>query len=135
MTVIISPELGARIDKAYYVWFTTVRSDGMPQPTPVWFIREGETFLIYSQPNAQKIANIAANNKVALSFADSHDAEAFFVIMGEATVDHAPVKANENPIYQQKYAQGIVDIKMTPESMAAMFSSLIRVTPIRVREQ
>jgi len=129
----ISPEFAERIRSAYYVWFTTVRADGMPQPTPVWFIWENDTFLIYSMPTAQKIRNIRQNPKVALSFADSNDAESYIVIMGEATIEEGAPLANQVPAYLAKYADGIKDIGMTPESMAQSFSTAIRVRPIHVR--
>ena len=43
-----------RIEKSEYIWFTTVRDDGMPQPTPVWFVRDGDSFLIYSTPGRRR---------------------------------------------------------------------------------
>ena len=64
MAVEMKPEWNAVIDEAYVVWFTTVRADGMPQPTPVWFIKDGDTFLIYSVPDNQKLRNIQQNSKV-----------------------------------------------------------------------
>lgn len=135
MTADISPELAERIRKAYYVWFTTVREDGMPQPTPVWFIWQDDTFLIYSMPGAQKLKNIRKNSKVALSFSDSDDAEEFFVIMGEARIQENAPLSNQAPAFVEKYAQGIQEIGYSPESMAQAFSTAIRVTPTHVREQ
>jgi PPOX class probable F420-dependent enzyme len=129
----ISPEFAERIRGAYYLWFTTVREDGMPQPTPVWFIWENDTFLIYSMPTAQKVRNIRHNSKVALSFADSDDAESFVVMMGEAAIEAGAPLANQVPAYLEKYAEGIKDIGMTPESMAQSFSMAIRVRPTHVR--
>jgi predicted pyridoxine 5'-phosphate oxidase superfamily flavin-nucleotide-binding protein len=34
---------------------TTVRADGQAQGTPVWFLWDGGTFLLDSQPDAQKV--------------------------------------------------------------------------------
>src|SRR5215216_4416920 len=48
-------------------WMTTVRSDGQPQTVPVWFLWDDEGFLIYSQPNRQKLRNIARNPRVGLN--------------------------------------------------------------------
>ncbi len=52
-------EAGARAEKRLreeaIIWLTTVRSDGQPQSVPVWFLWEGETFLVYSQPGRQKL--------------------------------------------------------------------------------
>lgn len=88
MSLEISPDLLERIDQAHFAWFTTVREDGMPQPTPVWFIRDlDSTFLIYSQPDAQKVRNLQQNGHVALSFACDEKALKYIVVMGEAALD------------------------------------------------
>jgi len=129
----ISPEFAERLRSAYYLWFTTVREDGMPQPTPVWFIWDGETFLIYSVPTAQKVRNIRHNPRVALSYSGSNDAGDFLVIMGEAKIMEGAPLANQVPAYVEKYSQGFIDIGMTADSMAQMFSTAIRVTPTHVR--
>ncbi|MDZ4767285.1 MAG: TIGR03667 family PPOX class F420-dependent oxidoreductase [Chloroflexota bacterium] len=133
MTIEIPQKFAERLDKAQYVWFTTVRADGMPQPTPVWFIREQDGFVVYSMPDAQKVKNIRQNPKVALSFTESPDAEDYLVVMGEATLDpKAPAPATTSP-YMVKYAQGIKDLGMTDEGFTTAFTTAIRVTPTRVR--
>lgn len=131
----ISPELAARIDKAYFLWLTTVRADGMPQPTPIWFVYENGTILLYSKPDAQKVKNIRQNSKVALSFGEDHEGEEFFVIMGEAAVDETAPRSIDHPAYQTKYGEGIIRIDFTPESLAQTFSLPIRITPTQIREQ
>jgi PPOX class probable F420-dependent enzyme len=133
MSAEISPQFNEQIQKAYFAWLTTVRADGMPQPTPVWFIRDGDTFLIYSMPNAQKVRNIRQNAKVALSIASDDEAGAYVVIMGEAQIDTSAPLAHQMPAYVAKYANGIHDLNMTPESMAQSYSTPIRITPTQVR--
>lgn len=136
MSVEIDEKSAKLIEKAYYIWFTTIRDDGTPQPTPVWFIREGDTFIVYSEPKAQKLKNIRANSKVALSFADDAEGEEYIVITGEATLDdNPPTPVLNNPAYRAKYDAGIIRIGMTTESMSAAYSTLIRITPTRVRTQ
>ena len=43
------------------IWFTTVRADGRPHTVPVWFLWDGETFLIFSKPGTLKIRNVQRN--------------------------------------------------------------------------
>ena len=74
----------------------------MPQPTPVWFVRDGDTFVTYSMPNAYKVKNIRANPKVALGLANE-DAGDYFVLQGEATIDESIPPATQMPAYFQKY--------------------------------
>jgi PPOX class probable F420-dependent enzyme len=133
MSAEITPELLGRINNAYFTWFTTVRADGMPQPTPVWFIRDGEDFIIYSMPDAQKLKNIRQNSKVALSFADDHEGEEYAVVMGEAAIVEDVPPVHQNPPYVAKYGGGIQRLGWTPEQMAGMFSTVIRVTTTQVR--
>ncbi len=56
-----------RLREELIVWLTTVRADGQPQTSPVWFLWDGETFLIYSRPDAARLRNIAANRRVSLN--------------------------------------------------------------------
>ncbi len=135
MTVEIRPDLLARVQPSYFVWLTTVRADGMPQPTPVWFIYEPDgTFLVYTQPHAQKLRNIQQNPQVALSFAFDDHANEYAVVMGEAKVDDTALPLHLNIAYLDKYRAGIVnDLNTTPDQLAAAFTAAIRVTPTRVR--
>ena len=132
MPVEIPAQFHDLIANAEFVWFSTVRADGMPQPTPVWFVRDGATFLIYTIPGSQKAINIAANAKVALSWANE-DAGDYCVVMGEAAIDATTPPANRHPLYFAKYRESIGDIGMTPESFIERFSLPVRVTPVHVR--
>lgn len=129
----INPELAQQLNNAYYLWFTTVRSDGMPQPTPVWFVQDGESYLIYSAPDAQKIRNIENNPKVALSYTSDDEADTYVVMMGRATIEREITPAHHFPPYLDKYASGMEELGMTPEGFGQTFSVGIRVTPERVR--
>lgn len=129
----IDPKFEQRIQKEYVIWLTTVRADGMPQPTPVWFIYENGVFTIYTVPTAQKVKNIAANSKVALNVNSDYEGGDFVVVMGEAAFVADAIPATENPAYIAKYRQGITDIGMTPESFDQTYSGVIRVTPERAR--
>lgn len=129
----LKPEFAERLQRAYYIWFTTVREDGMPQPTPVWFIQENGTYLIYTIPESQKVRNLQSNSLVALSYNESDAAEDYVVIMGEAKIDRSAPPAIQNAAYMEKYRQGIRDINMTPESFNQMFSLAVRIVPLRVR--
>lgn len=128
----IPAKYDARIASAQHVWFTTVREDGMPQPTPVWFVREGDDFLIYTTPDSQKVANIRTNPHVALGWA-TDDSGYFVVVMGTATIDDAAPTPKANTLYMAKYADGIAGIGMTPDSFTEQFSLPIRVTAAQVR--
>jgi PPOX class probable F420-dependent enzyme len=123
----------ARLRNDQVIWLTTVRPDGIPQPNPVWFLFDGETILIYSQPGARKVSHIQNNPKVALNFNSTEDGEDIVILTGEARIDSGTPLAHHNAAYVEKYRKGIQDIQMTPESMGQSFSTAIRVTPKHVR--
>ena len=56
----------ALIDDAYVAWLTTVRPNGQPQSSPVWFVIDDQDFLIYSLPDTARTANLATNSMVSL---------------------------------------------------------------------
>jgi PPOX class probable F420-dependent enzyme len=55
-----------RLREEEIAWLTTVRADGQPQSVPVWFLWNDESFLIYSQPDRQKLRNISNNPRIDL---------------------------------------------------------------------
>lgn len=128
----ISAEARGMLERAEYVWLTTVRADGMPQPTPVWFLVDEDEIVIYSMPQAQKLRNLRANPRVALSFTERADAETFVVIQGTAVLDKAPPYS---PAYIAKYTAPMRDIDLTPEGMMAEYTVRIRVTALHERVQ
>jgi PPOX class probable F420-dependent enzyme len=135
MSVEIDPQFEQRLRDEKTVWLTTVRDDGTPQPVPVWFLWDGDTFLIFSQPKAQKLRNIAHNPKVSLNFKHTDDfgEDGIVIIFGEAYVDKRVPPSNQLADYLEKYLEGIKGINMTPDSLAAEFSVALRVKPTRVR--
>ncbi len=131
----ISPKVAVRLRRELVIWFTTVRADGMPQPTPVWFLWDGDTFLLYTKPDARKLRNIARDPNVALNLNSDEWGSKVVVFTGEASLDQAAPPVNRNTAYMRKYREGIKQIDMTPESMASEYSVAIRVKPIRVRQE
>lgn len=130
----LSEKESVRLINEQIIWLTTVRSDGLPMPTPVWYLWDGETFLIYSQPNQQKLRNIEVHPKVALNLNSDEWGENVFIVTGTAEVDRNAPPALLIEAYIQKYRQGISAIQMTPESFSRAFSVAIRVRPERLRK-
>jgi PPOX class probable F420-dependent enzyme len=115
------------------VWLTTVTKEGQPQSTPVWFHWDGAAFLLYSQPTAPKLRNIAANPRVSLHLVGDPDAEEGVTIEGNAAVDPDAPRADAIDAYMDKYRGLIAGYGWTPASMAADYSVGVRVTPTRFR--
>ena len=119
----------------YFVWLTTVDSKGMPQPRPVWFIWEDDSFLIFSQPKAYKVKHLKSNPKVSLHFNTSDEAgeKDVIVFCGEALFDKDNPPAHKVIAYLKKYKTGIIGLNSTPEEFSKEYSTAIRIKPTEVR--
>jgi PPOX class probable F420-dependent enzyme len=114
-------------------WLTTVRSDGQPQSVPVWFLWDGESLLIYSQPDRRKLKNVGENPRVGLHL-NSND-RGGDVVRAEGTaeiLDDFP-PASEVGEYVDKYRDSIARIGFEPDSFARAYSVALHVTPERWR--
>lgn len=120
-----------RLGDEEIAWLTTVRADGQPQSVPVWFLWDGETFLIYSQEGRQKLRNISGNARVGLNLnSNAHGGD---VVRAEGTaevVEDAPPATEVGP-YLEKYREAIARIGYDPEGFARAYSVAVRVTPAR----
>ena len=114
------------------VWLISVRPDGRPHAVAVWFLWDGETFLIFSKPNNQKVRNLQHNANVVLAVDDTHKGDDPIAVEGTATL-LAPGEIDVTfSAYVEKYKDDIEQIGFTPEQMAKEYSQPIRITPIRV---
>lgn len=129
----IGPAVLRQLESAQVVWLTTVGRSGTPQPNVVWFLWDGESALVYSQPSAARLRNIARNPRVALNFDTDASGSFVHVLTGDAMIDRSGPRADELPAYIQKYGSGIESLGMTPASFADDYSVLIRIVPERVR--
>ncbi len=122
------------IKKEYVIWLTTVDSDHTPQPRPVWFIWDDNTFLIFSQPKAHKVQHIKQNDSISLHFnTDQTGDKDVIVYIGKATLDVNSVPAHKVPAYLRKYRKGIKELGMTLEQFSADYSVAVRVKPTSLR--
>ena len=116
------------------IWLTIVDSNLAPQPRPVCSIWEEDSFLVFSQAKAHKVAHIKKNPKVALHFnTDETGDKQVMVVTGDAVLDSISAPAHEIPAYLNKYKDGIAGLDMTPESFSAEYSVAIRIRPAEIR--
>lgn len=126
-------KVSRRLSKERVGWFVTVGSDLTPQPRPVWFLWDGESILVFSQPRARKIAHLTANPKVSFHLNTDEEGSHVVVIAGEAAVDPNSPPVNKVPAYLKKYRKGIVALEMTAEDFGREYSVAIRMTPRSLR--
>lgn len=124
-----------RLDDETVGWLITSQvKDGTSQPSPVWFLAEGDDSVrIYSQPDKPKIRNIEAHPTVAFTFNTSPDGDDVVTFHGKARIDHDAPSAADVPAYIAKYASGVAGLTMTPQSFSEEYSVPIRITFTRLR--
>jgi len=133
----LSTEFGQRVQrrlkKERIIWLTTVSGNAKPQPRPVWFLWDGEAFLIYSRPNTFKLQHLQNNPGVALHLDGNGMGGDIVVFIGEAEIPTDVPPANEVAPYVEKYRDGMKRLKMTPEVFGETYSVPIRVKPLSLR--
>jgi PPOX class probable F420-dependent enzyme len=132
----LSSEFGNHVTKRLgddgVLWLTTVSSDGKPQPNPVWFHWDGESFLIYTKPDAVKLINIKQNPNVSLNLEGATPYGGDVVVFdGIASVEaHSP---ELDPAYYAKYEETAQELGRDLSDVYQEYSVTIRVEPIKVR--
>jgi PPOX class probable F420-dependent enzyme len=121
-----------RLQDELIIWLTTVRADGQPQSVPVWFVWDGDSFRIFSQPGKPKLRNIERNPRVGLHLRGTETGGDVVVFEGVAELPEGP-PASELADYMQKYARQMEQYGWTAEGFANDYSEPLRVTPDRVR--
>ncbi len=120
-----------RLRSDIMLWLSSVRPDGRPHIVPVWFLWDGSTFLIFSQPNTQKIRNLQQNTNVMLALDNTNNGSDVIMLEGKAELlDNESVNTTDSA-YVKKYGPSIQRIGFTPETMAQSYSQAIRVTPTK----
>lgn len=115
------------------IWLTTVRQDGQPQTSAVWFLWTGEEFVIYSMPDKPKLRNIQRNPRVCLNFNTDPHGMHVVEVEGTARIDESHASAAETPAMIEKYREGVARIESTPEQFSATFRVPIIVSPSKFR--
>jgi PPOX class probable F420-dependent enzyme len=113
-------------------WLVTVNGRGAPQPSPIWFLWDDGSILLYSQPETAKLRNIAANPRVAMHLPADAVGDDVVIVSGRAAVSDDP-PAHELPQYLDKYGELIERNGWTPESFAADYSVPVRIRPTGLR--
>src|SRR5690554_4012499 len=81
--------INARLSREETIWIATVRRDGRPHLTPVWYVWLEDKIYVSIGADSQKFTNLHLNQNVALSLPDTGSV---ILIEGEAHVaDRATV--------------------------------------------
>jgi PPOX class probable F420-dependent enzyme len=122
-----------RLREERTIWIITTSASGAPQPNPVWFLWDGASFLIYSLPDAARIAHIRRNPHVALHFDSDGNGDDIIVFTGVASEAPEAPSADQNPAYLERYRDRIDRNFGGPKGFAGRYSLALRITPAKVR--
>jgi len=92
-----------RLRSELIIWLSTVRPDGRPHLVPVWFLWDGATFLIFSQPKDLKLRNLRHNPDVVLALETCDQGNEVVLIEGKAAPLDDPTLKTTMPTYAEKY--------------------------------
>lgn len=116
----LSPETLARLESQANIWFSSVRPDGRPHLTPVWFVWLAGKFYFGIDPKSVKSRNIQHNPRVALALEDGTNP---VIIEGIARLVALPLPESLVAAFYKKYEWNL----QTEEQ----FNQWIEVTPTK----
>lgn len=122
--ITLPPGADQHLRKDEVAWLVTVTAAGVGYPTPVWFTVEGPDIVLYTEPDARKVGNMARQPRVTLHFNSDPAGQDVVVITGQAVCE-LDVDPNTDQAYTHKYASAMTRLGMT--------SDLLRRSSVRVR--
>lgn len=130
-------EFGARaarrLSEDVLAWLTVVDGAGTPQPSPVWFLWDGSSVLVYSHGAAKRLGHLRAHPRVSLHLQADGAGDDIVVLTGEAEIAPDEPPAAQNPAYLAKYGDRITRGWRTAEDFASIYSVPVRIRPQRLR--
>ena len=113
-------------------WLTTVAADGTPQVSPIWYLWDGQEFLVYSL-DSTRIRNLGGESRVSLNLDGNGRGGDIVIVEGTARIDTTAPSAAENATYLDKYKPVMDEHGWTPEWFAGRYSVPIRIAPTKYR--
>lgn len=117
-------------------WLTTVSGQGKPHSVPVWFMLDDGGVIIFSEPKTVKVRNIRESPYVTFTLETGEEGNDVVIIDGTAEIsdrDAASWLATFREAYERKYARAIEAFGMPLDQLVEKFSTVIVVTPTKMR--
>ena len=125
------PSIAIALEREQVIWLSSVCPDGRPHLVPIWFLWDGDSIVVFSKPDAQKVRNIRAEPRVMVAIGQpgfDFDVE---LVDGVAELPGGPIARHLSDALAGKYA-GLVDgAGITVDRFAAIYSQPIRIRPTR----
>ena len=128
-----SDKVRDRLENEPVTWLTTVRPNGQPQTSVVWFLLEGDEILMYSLPDTARVSNIRSNPRVSVNLEGDGQGGAVVTMEGKARIDADAPRASEHPAYLGKYNERIKNNGWTADSFSRDYPMAVRISIDSVR--
>ena len=122
-----------RLENEPVIWMTTVRGDGQPQSSVIWFLLEGDEILMYSKDGTIRNRNVVVNPKVSFNLEGNGRGGDVVTIEGTARIDSDTPSADKHEVYVAKYRSFMERNGWTPEDFASRYPVAIRTTIDKLR--
>ena len=123
----------ARLESDLNGWLTTVRADGQPQSSLVWFYWDDGVVWVRSKAGAPKVRNLAEPAGVAFNLNSNEVGGDVVTLQGQAQIVDDPPE-DVVAAYLAKYNERITEhLDMTHEDMLAEYPVTIRIDVTRAR--
>ena len=86
-----------------YLLVTTFRKDGTPVPTPVWFARDGDALVVWTETNSGKVKRIRRSGAVTVARCTARGKPLGPGVPGRAEVLDAGGTRRVRTLIKQKY--------------------------------
>ena len=120
MTTTISAEIISKLESQQTIWFSSVRPDGRPHLTPVWFVWHEQKFYFGIDPASVKSRNIRHNPRVALALEDGTNP---VICEGTARLVEPPLSESLLAAFFKKYEWNLLKEEL--------FNQWVVVTPVK----
>ncbi len=101
--------------------------DGRPRVVPIWFMYDGESFVMVTGPKADKVRALAKNGAVALTIDGNTPPYSVLLIDGDAAVEVTEGMAAEYPAIVQRYLGAGAEAYLAPMRTRVKTQRRIRV--------
>ncbi|MDO3684019.1 pyridoxamine 5'-phosphate oxidase family protein [Micromonospora sp. C28ISP2-4] len=119
----LPPAVEDRLARERNVWLCTLRRDGSPHVTPVWFVHADDVWWIGCDGRSVKARNVAADPRVSLALEDGvHPV----VAEGDARVHRADFPPAIVAAFAEKYGGWDIRQLVTPDSERVLLEVPVR---------
>ena len=123
-------DVAAQIKKEQVIWLVTVGKDMKPQSVPVWFLFDGDSFLIYSAPGIKE-RHVRENPNVEIHLNTDEVGDVVVRVSGQAKIVKTEPPAHKVPAYVRKYGSQIKGFGWTNEEFSRRYPYAIRVRNLK----